>query len=187
MKIAIYIFLYFFSLPLFSQTLGEYISIKDHPKAKEVNLKIKVPIGWDVEEGDRPNVVKKFVNDGNTYLILIKDNVTFFSRKQIREMLQDENLLNNFVQESCAYLKSPIVLEQSIVSIDSYPTLVFLVKGKIERIGITMPFIMKCWVVFYEDKIIFLQSMGIDNSEFRVLEKLYTQLSNSVIFSDQYY
>ena len=65
----------------FNFKLGEYISIKDHPKAKEVNLKLKVPVGWEVKEGDRPNIVKKFVNEGNTYLIIIKDNVTFFSRK----------------------------------------------------------------------------------------------------------
>lgn len=170
----------------FNIELGEYVSIKDHPKAKEVNLKLKVPVGWDVKEGDRPNIVKKFTNEGNTYLILIKDNVTFFSRKQIREALQEDNFVKEFVQEASSFLKNPQVIDQSVVTIDTYPTVQFKVKGKMERSGLTFPMIMKCWVVFYEDKIIFLQAMGIDNSEFRALELLYTLITNSVIFPEQY-
>jgi len=170
----------------FNIELGEYVSIKDHPKAKEVNLKLKVPVGWDVKEGDRPNIVKKFTNEGNTYLILIKDNVTFFSRKQIREALQEDNFVKDFVQEASSFLKNPQFIDQSIVTIDTYPTVQFKVKGKMERSGLTFPIIMKCWVVFYEDKIIFLQAMGVDNSEFRALELLYTLITNSVIFPEQY-
>lgn len=170
----------------FNIELGEYVSIKDHPKAKEVNLKLKVPVGWDVKEGDRPNIVKKFTNEGNTYLILIKDNVTFFSRKQIREALQEDNFVKEFVQEASSFLKNPQVIDQSVVTIDTYPTVQFKVKGKMERSGLTFPIIMKCWVVFYEDKIIFLQAMGVDNSEFRALELLYTLITNSVIFPEQY-
>lgn len=166
--------------------LGEYISIKDHPKAKEVNLKLKVPVGWVVKEGDRPNIVKKFTNEGNTYLILIKDNVTFFSRKQIREVLQEDNYIREFVQEASSFLKSPQVIDQSLVTIDTYPAIQFKAKGKMERSGLTFPIIMKCWVVFYEDKIICLQAMGIDNPEFRALELLYTLITNSVIFPEQY-
>lgn len=170
----------------FNFQLGEYISIKDHPKAKEVNLKIKVPIGWEVKEGDRPNIVKKFVNEGNTYLILIKDNVTFFSRKQMRESLLEDNFVKEFVQEAISFLKSPQVINQSVVTIDTYPAVQFKVKGKMERSGLTFPVMIKCWVVFYEDKIIFLQSMGIDNPEFRALEQLYLLITNSVIFPEQY-
>lgn len=170
----------------FNIELGEYVSIKDHPKAKEVNLKLKVPVGWDVKEGDRPNIVKKFTNEGNTYLILIKENVTFFSRKQIREALQEDNFVKEFVTEASSFLKNPQVIDQSVVTIDTYPTVQFKVKGKMERSGLTFPIIMKCWVVFYEDKIIFLQAMGIDNSEFRALELLYTLITNSVIFPEQY-
>ena len=170
----------------FNIELGEYVSIKDHPKAKEVNLKLKVPVGWDVKEGDRPNIVKKFTNEGNTYLILIKENVTFFSRKQIREALQEDNFVKEFVTEASSFLKNPQVIDQSVVTIDTYPTVQFKVKGKMERSGLTFPIIMKCWVVFYEDKIISLQAMGIDNSEFRALELLYTLITNSVIFPEQY-
>lgn len=170
----------------FNLALGEYVSIKDHPKAKGVNLKLKVPLGWEVKEGDRPNIVKKFTNEGNTYLILIKDNVTFFSRKQIREAFQEDNTVEEFVKEASSFLIKPQVIDQSVVTIDKYPSVQFKVKGKMERSGLTFPVIMKCWVVFYEDKIIFLQAMGIDNPEFRALELLYSLITNSVIFPEQY-
>lgn len=170
----------------FNFELGEYLSIKDHIKSKDVNLKLKVPQGWEVKEGDRPNIVKKFTKEGNTYLILIKDNVTFFSRSESEELLSDDSFVNEFVEETSSFMKNPEVLDKSVVTIDTYLSVTFKVRGKMERSGITIPIIMRCWVVFYEDKIVFLQSMGIDNAEFRALEQLYFLITNSVIFPDQY-
>lgn len=170
----------------FNFELGEYLSIKDHVKSKDVNLKLKVPQSWEVKEGDRPNIVKKFTKDGNTYLILIKDNMTFFSRSESKELLSDESFVNEFVEESSSVMKNPEVIEKSVVTIDTYPSVTFKVRGKMERSGITIPMIMRCWVVFYEDKIVFLQSIGIDNAEFKALEQLYFLVTNSVIFPDQY-
>lgn len=37
--------------------LGNYISLEGHSKAKDVNMKIKTPLGWVIKEGDRPNIV----------------------------------------------------------------------------------------------------------------------------------
>lgn len=171
----------------YNYKLGNYLSIKDHPKSKGVNLKLKVPKDWEINEGDRPNIVKKFEKDGNTYLILIKENMTFFSRKEIKEIFQDNNSLLEFVQESSSIMNEPKILEQSLVTIDTYPTIQFKVKGTMERSGLRLPTIMRCWGIFYEDKIIFLQSFGFTNAEFTALEQLYFLITNSVIFPEQYY
>lgn len=173
-------------LSIFNFELGEYISIKDHVKSKDVNLKLKVPQGWEVKEGERPNIVKKFTKDGNTYLISIKDNITFFSRNESKELLSDESFVNEFVEESSSFMKNSEVIDKSVVTIDTYPSVTFKSRGKMESSGITIPMIMRCWFVFYEDKVVFLQSMGIDNAEFRALEQLYFLITNSVIFPDQY-
>lgn len=167
--------------------LGEYLSIKDHIKSKEVNLKLKVPEGWEVKEGDRPNIVKKFIKDSNTYSISIKDNMTFFSRSESKELLSDESFVNQCVVESSSFLENPEIIDKSVVTIGTYPSITYKVRGKTESSGITLPVIMRCWVVFYEDKIVFLQSIGTDNAEFRALEQLYFLITNSVIFPDQYY
>lgn len=173
-------------LSTFNLELGAYLSIKGHIKSKDVNLKLKAPQGWKVEEGNRPNIVKKFIKGGNTYLILIKENMTFFSRSESRELLSDDGFLDEFVEESSSFLKNPEIIDKSVVTIDTYPTVTFKVKGKMERSGITIPMIVRCWVVFLEDKIVFLQSTGVDNAEFKALEQLYFLITNSVIFPDQY-
>ena len=170
----------------YKSELGEYLSIKDHIKSKDVNLKLQVPQGWQVKDGDRPNIVKKFTKNGNAYLILIKENMTFLSRNESKELLRDESVVSEFVEESISFLKNPEVIDKSVVTVDTYPTLTYKVKGMIERTGVTIEMIMKCWVVFYEDKIVFLQSMGFDNADYRAYEQLYYLITNSVIFPDQY-
>lgn len=170
----------------FSSSLDEYISIKDHPKSKEVNLKIKVPVGWEVKEGDRPNIVKKFTKEGNTFIILIKDNITFFSRKQIREALQEDDFVKDFIHQFSSNMENSQVEEQSVVTIDTYPSIKFKVRGKTERLGLTLPMIMKGWIVFYEDKMILIGGTILDEPEQHLVELLYDLLANSVIFPEQY-
>ena len=170
----------------FNYELGEYMSIKDHKKSKGINLKIKPPKGWDIKEGDRPNIVKKFTRGDNTFLILTKENATFFSRSEIKELLSDDSYVNELLDEAISFMKVPKLIDQSVVTIDTYPALTYKYEGTIERLGITIPAIMRCWVVFYEDKLVFLQSFGTNNAEFRALEQLYLSITNSVIFPDQY-
>ncbi len=166
--------------------LGEYVSLFGHPKAKGVNIKLKVPNGWEIKEGDRPNVVKKFTKGGNSYIIIIKENSTFFSRNQIKRAIEKENLANEVVKEFSTILKNYRLLEKSEVTIDNYPSVQFKLSGNIERMGLIIPIIMRSWVVLYEDKIIYLQSTSFNNSEYLENEKLYTLITNSVVFPDQY-
>lgn len=204
MKTFFYIICYLFSIPLFSQSnniektiykninfslstqIGEYLSIKDHPKAKGVNLKIQVPVGWEVKEGDMPNIVKKFVKGDNVYLIQIFDNVTFYSRKQSRESIQKESFVSDLIQKESSFLKNFEVLEQSIITIDTYPAIQYKVKGEIEQMGNKVSFIMKSWLILYEDKFIILQSMASNNLNFNENEQLYSLITNSVIFPEHY-
>lgn len=164
----------------------DFISLKDHPKSKGVNLKIKAPQNWEVKEGDRPNTVKKFVKGGNVYLILIKDNITFVSRKQARDIFENKELANKLIQDLLSGLQDPHVIDQSIVTIDNYPAIEFKCKGTTERLGIILPVIMKSWLVLYEDKIISLQSMSINEPGFQGYEPLFDLITNSIIFPEQY-
>lgn len=170
----------------FNFQLGDYIRIKDHPKAKEVDLQIKVPLGWEVKEGDRPHIVKKFVYETNIYLVQIRDNVTFLSREQSKKMLLEDIDLEEYAQKFTSFLDNPTILDKTIVTVDNYPSLQIKAKGSMERLGLKVPVMMKSWIVFYEDKVIILQAMGNDSSEFRALENLYTMITNSVIFPEQY-
>ena len=83
-------------------------------------------------------------------------------------------------------MKNVEVLEQSIVTIDTYPAIQSKVRGEYEQMGINLSFIMKTWMIFYEDKYIILQSAGSINSNFFENEQLHTLLTNSVIFPEHY-
>ena len=167
-------------------SLGDYINIKGHSKAKGVNLKIKQPIGWELEEGDRPNIVKKFVYKTNTYLILIKDNYTFFSRNEANELLSDNEYINEIMSESSSFLSDAKISNHKVVTIDTYPALEYTISGNKEHLGYNIGMIMKAWMILYEDKIVFLQCVSINPKEFNTLENLYFLITNSVIFPEQY-
>lgn len=165
---------------------GEYISIENHPKAKGVNLKIQPPSTWEVKEGNRPNIVKKFVYKNNSYMILVQDNDAFYSRNEAKELLNDKNFTDEVILASTSFLKNPVILNQSIVTIDRYPALVYTYKGSSERSGINVEQITKCWAIFYEDKYVFLICDSKTYNEFKTFESLYNLITNSVIFPDQY-
>ena len=166
--------------------LGNYFSTKGHPKAKGVNMKLKIPNDWEINEGDRPNIVKKFVNGNNTYMILIKDFVTFFSRKETNKLLLDKEFIDDFINEVTSLYKNPEILSQKVVTLDTYPTMEFIIKGEKERLGNKFIMISKIWYIFYEDKVILLSGVGPENGDFKVLEQIYTSVTNSVVFPDQY-
>jgi len=166
--------------------LGDFISINGHPKAKGVNLQLKQPIGWKLEESDFPNIVIKFCYKTNSYIVNVKDNVSFFSRKEAKELLSDSEYINNLMFEYSSVLKQSEILNHKIVTVDRYPALEFTIRGNHERTGIEIRIIMKSWMILYEDKIILLQCGGEDGKEFKTLENLYNLITNSVIFPEQY-
>ena len=50
----------FFATAADAQTLSQKFDSKDHPKAKGVWATVRYPSGFEVKEGERPNIVQKF-------------------------------------------------------------------------------------------------------------------------------
>ncbi|MFC1760234.1 hypothetical protein ACFLZD_01785 [Candidatus Neomarinimicrobiota bacterium] len=130
--------------------------------------------------------MKKFVYEGNTYLIQIIDNYTFFSRNEVQELLSDEVFVDEFLKETSNILIDSEILYYKVVTVDSYPALEFTIKGTKELAGYSAKVIMKFWIIYYEDKIVYLQCAGLDGKEFKTLEILYNLITTSVIFPEQY-
>ena len=170
----------------YSLELGEYVSTKGHKKSKGVNLKLRVPNGWEVMEADRPNIVKKFTNGNNAYLIMVKHNMTFFSRSESRELFNDQIHADELIKQVASTLVNPKVIDKSVVTIDSYPAITVKLRGNMERLGFKFPIIMRCWIIYYEDKLVLFQSIGVNSAEYEVLKKLYFLITNSVVFPEQY-
>jgi hypothetical protein len=172
--------------------LGDFISIKGHPKSLGVDMQLKVPENWKVEEGDRPHVVKRISYSTNSYMynaftITITENIMFVSRNEARELFADSKTVSEMVEGLIVELfNNPKIHNHKVITIDKYPALEFTVSGKKERAGINMSLKFRCWYVFYEDKIVVFQAGSFDNGEFERLEPFYLKIINSVIFPEQY-
>jgi hypothetical protein len=166
--------------------LGEYHSIKDHPKAKGVNLKVKVPKGWKVEEGDRPNVVVKFVNGNDLFLVMVKDAETFISKKDAQELFEDEEYISELMGAFNSQFSRWSLLEKKIVTLENRPTLELVVSGTNERLGVKFEMVLKTWYFFYEDRFIYLQGSTVKSPSWAAKSQLFSLVANSVILPDQY-
>ncbi len=120
------------------------------------------------------------------YLVLIKESGAFMSRNEAKELFADDSYVLEFIHEMVSDLQNPKVLSHRIITLDNYPTLEFKAIGRAEYSGIELNIIMKYWVIPYEDKLVCLQATGFDENSFKDLELLYTLISNSVVFPDQY-
>jgi hypothetical protein len=159
--------------------------IFNHPKAKGVNFSLRVPNGWEYREGERPNVVKKFVWKTNVYLVLIKDFVTFVSKNTAKEWLSNEKDIQSFLFDSNNENKTEL-LRYKIVSIDKFPALETVSTRYIERLGINFKVFQKQWIIFYEDKMVLLQGDSYSFEDFKKFEPVYDIISASFVFPDQY-
>ena len=166
--------------------LGEYLNLEGHPKAKNVKIKLKVPNGWDIREGDRPNIVNKFISGDNVFLILIKDNSTFISRKQAKVLFEDPEFVNNKVLELTNAVENLRVTKTEVTKIDNYPALQINASGYLNKLGVTSFISISFWMVLFEDKVISFQGTGLNNSKIHSTELLFKMITNSVVFPEQY-
>ena len=167
--------------------LGKYISIKDHPKSKGVNLKIKPPKDWVIEEGNGPNIVKKFTKQNSTFMILTKNLETFFSRSAHRSMYSDKSSLKDFVEDAVlTSCHSQELIFYDLVTVGLHPA--DNVKNVCDRgmMGKKVTQFILIWNIFYEDKMGILMGMGSNKREFRELKKLYSIVAVTTSFPKQF-
>jgi hypothetical protein len=164
--------------------LDDYVSINGHLKSKGINLRIRPPKGWTVEEGNSPNVVKKFVNKGRVFVIITKDAATFFSRSAYREMYSDEASIRDFAKSvNCA---GGELVDYALVTVGMHPGIQLESKCPKEIIGKKYVIPQISWSIFYEDKTVLLMGMGSNNVEFGELKNLYSMVAATTSFPEQF-
>tara|TARA_B100001093_G_scaffold379001_1_gene364308 strand:+ start:1218 stop:3137 length:1920 start_codon:yes stop_codon:yes gene_type:complete len=171
-------------------SLGEYLSFKNHPKAKGVNIKIKKSEAFKKEEGDRPNIVTKFIHKKKQlyYLIQIINSRAFISRNTVKELFSSKEE----VKKIAADFVSPIdvdanIISTKIVTIDNYQAIEVIYNYDKERMGKTIKFKNVSWLILYEDTLIHLNGAQSGKTEnFDESYKEFFQITNSVLFEDQY-
>ncbi|MBE2897161.1 hypothetical protein HPC38_09820 [Pasteurellaceae bacterium HPA106] len=167
-------------------------------KAQGIKFSLKIPKSWEAKDGNRPHVVKKFINkQGDTfavYLVLIHsipdldDPDIRLSKSDIKEFLSDENNLKDFVPNNAQILGSgPITLE----TLNG-----FWLKTKIyqERLGYKIDMYSTSFVIPYKGKLIILQGIipnqkpgkSISKKEMDIYELAFYLITNSLVLPEIY-
>lgn len=176
-----------FELSPFQMKIGEVKSIKGHSRSKGVDMQLRVPLGWERKPGEMPNVVLKFVKDLNSFFIIIKENQTFYSRSETVELLNNSEFLQGFVSGLLEDYGGDVdLLEKSIVTVNTYPALMFKTRRKVEKLGVDLEIYNINWWVFYEDKLVVVTGSSLLKSDYIILEPFFLKLTNSIVFPEQF-
>lgn len=175
-----------------AQALKSKFDSKGHPKAKGVWLSIRYPQSFEMEEGERPNIVKKFSGNYQGVFTLL--------------MVQVKSAGQNIEQECKS--ASPREWEEIFTEADSgmiatnavkvthefQPGAVYNVNHSSFRAGISLNGAYKIMSLCYKDKLISASCGAVSaqtetvNStrKLQKIEPICTQYFNSLVLMDKY-
>tara|TARA_B110000879_G_C11107155_1_gene485756 strand:- start:528 stop:1391 length:864 start_codon:yes stop_codon:yes gene_type:complete len=162
--------------------LGDYIELTNHPKSNGLEFKLKVPLGWVVEEGDGPHIVKKFSNAGKVYLIYVKELGQFFSKKEVRELFSSETDVQELIQ-AMSDNEEFNLNDGKVVTIENHPFIYTHGTFKKERMGVEIEGKVHYWFSFIEDQYVYF--MGTDFSDDDYNNEFF-RITNSIKLLNQY-
>ena len=170
--------------------LGDYISFKDNPKAKGVNIKVKKPVGWELRSGTGPNTLFNFTNGEINFTIVITELPTFMSKNEAKETLKNEeevNLLKSTLLKGYNIVtnnESAVIISINPTTITTYPALEATTKVRFESAGIVENVIYLSWSIFYEDRVISVAGSLIESDYNNETEKQIRAIVTSIYFED---
>jgi hypothetical protein len=170
----------------------ERISLKDHPKSNGVNMSLLKPRGWIVQEGERPHIVQHFLSHDKLtrYMIQINPMPTFISKRESKEWLDTEDVVNGWITEGLGSTACNIkILTMTNEVIDSYPAKKATISYSISRNGLDLDLFSAIWWIIYEDSLITLwgvKTFPENEDEMKKCELLFSLITNNILFPDHY-
>ena len=162
--------------------LGDYIELTNHPKSNGLEFKVKVPLGWVVEEGDGPHIVKKFSNAGKIYLIYVKELGQFFSKKEVRELFSSESDVQELVQ-AMSDNEELNLNKGKVVTIENHPFIYTYGTYKKERMGVEFEGNVHYWFSFIEDQYVYFMGTCYSDDDYK---NEFFRITNSIKLLNQY-
>lgn len=167
---------------------------KGHPKSKNTDWQIEVPISWRVSEGDRPNIIQKFTADfGDSFhsiMLMVKEMVLpkgyKFSTKELNELFTEKQA-KEMVPEGGQFISfTKMTLDNNIGGM-------LEIEQSVSRLDITMKFRMVQFMFVRNNKMYILQgAVGSEKTttnlalEMKKYLPLYKLVANSIVVNDQY-
>ena len=163
----------------------DYVNLKDHPKAKGVNIKFRYPKSFERTEGARPNVVANFAHKTKNlnFNFVINNSPVYISRNEVKQIFEEDSDI--LAKELIEDLEAEFISSRYI-TIDTYQVLESIIKIKKEAItGETIISNVLLWYIYYEDSVITIFGGSIDE-DFEESKRLLRLIMNTIIFEEQY-
>jgi hypothetical protein len=166
-----------------------------HPKAKSVNFKISYPNSWAAAEGERPNIVQKFVSEGGNGLemaMIITKELPIpagmvVTKEDMRELFAASGL-SEMLPAGAEFIDS-----QS-TEIEATPAGILEYRMNGDRAGISL--MIHAWTLnFIYEKILVQVQFQVGgpaggrkevNQRMAEFKPLFTLMANSIVFPDKW-
>jgi len=164
-------------------------------KAKGVAFSIESPKTWKAKEGNRPNIVQKFVSEngkGLELLLILIKNMPLqpgekITEKDVSEFLNPKDI-KDFIPDGATYINS------GKLTLENLPGLWVHFKMNMSRVrnSVAMETIM--YTIFYKNKMIQIQGQvmtsvngkQMDSGGLKKYEKLFDLMANSFVLPGMY-
>lgn len=164
-------------------------------KAKGVAFSIEVPKTWAAREGDRPNIVQKFVSENGKgfelLLVLIKEMSLLpgetITERDVAEILNPTDI-KDFLPEGAEYITS------GKLTLENLPGFWVHFKSNVLRVRNSIGMETMMCTIFYKNKMIQIQGQvttsinekSMDRGGLKHYEKLFNLMTNSFVVANIY-
>lgn len=164
-------------------------------KAKGVAFSIESPKTWAAQEGDRPNIVQKFISENGRgleiFLVLIKDIPSRpgekITEKDVLEILNPKEI-NNLLPDGAVHIKS------GKLNLENLPGFWVHYKMNMTRVKNLWETEVSMYTIFYKNKMIQIQGqvaisvngITINSEGLRRYENLFDLMANSLVITNMY-
>jgi hypothetical protein len=168
-------------------------STRGHYKNKGVDINAKIPTSWEKAEGDRPNVIHKFVSENGkgkeVIMFMVKDlGLPADQKLSVAEVNEffTEGTLKEVVPQGGEFISAKRIV------IDNHTGGQIIFKLTAQRIDQTITTQAIHYITLYNNKLVFLQCMVAAkpgeslNDRFNLFLPLFRQVANSIVLTGQY-
>jgi len=164
-----------------------------HPKAKGLDFQISYPASWKAAEGDRPNVVQKFMSRNGRGLEIIVLIVKDLPLPPGYKMTERE-LISMFVESELKRIAGSGFISGKPITLDGHRGGMFVSDEAVQRLDVTLKIRTLQFVTVRRGKLIMVQCMvstppgeeATLQERFNRLEPLFRLVGNSFILQEQY-
>jgi len=162
-------------------------STQNHPKAKGVHFTIAYPISWTAQEGERPNIVQKFVSRGGRGLamaVIVTKTLplpagTTLTEADLNEFFTPTEL-KDMLPEGAKFINS------KKTEIEGLPAGILEYSMRGERAGIAIDMQVISYTFIHHSTMVQLQCAVSGEAAMATFKTLFALMANSIVIPDRW-